>query len=355
MRSFRCACGRPVYFENDRCLGCDRVLAFDPRRLALRPLRPEDRYCASHANPRSCNWLTFEGALCVACGLNEMVPDLSDPRRLALFREVEKAKRRLLYGLLALGLPVHSRANHPDGLAFRILADARLDGGEVDAAAADAVLTAHTEGCITVNLLEADPCLRERMREAMNEPYRTLLGHFRHESGHYYWHRLVGQVVGQGDAAERFRALFGDERAPYQERMAAYYRDGPPADWARTHITAYQASHPWEDFAECWAHYLHIVDTLETAAHAGLGFAGEAARDPFAAGLGVDDLLDDWSRLCPALNDLNRSMGQADAYPFAVPPPARAKLAFVHDLIRASGRAGERPGSCPAGASSACP
>lgn len=329
MRSFRCACGNAVYFENDRCLACDRALAFDPRKLTLRAVEREDRYCASHANPRSCNWLAFEGALCSACGLNEVVPDLSAPRRLPLFREVEKAKRRLLYGLYALGLSVPSRANHADGLAFRILADARLDGAPLDAPDADAVLTGHAEGRITVNLLEADPCLRERMREAMDEPYRTLLGHFRHESGHYYWHQLV-----RGDATERFRALFGDERAPYQERMAAYYRDGPPADWARTHIAAYQASHPWEDFAECWAHYLHIVDTLETAAHAGVKFGGQAARDPLAGRHDVDALLRDWSRLAPVLNDLNRSMGQPDAYPFALPPPARAKLAFVHDLIR---------------------
>ena len=351
MRSFRCACGNAVYFENDRCLACDRALAFDPRQLTLRTVGPDDRYCVSHANPRSCNWLAFEGTFCIACGLNEMVPDLSDPRRLALFREVEKAKRRLLYGLLALGLPVHSRASRPDGLAFLILADARLDGEELDATPADAVLTGHAEGRITVNLLEADPCLRERMREAMNEPYRTLLGHFRHESGHYYWHQLVRQ----GEIKERFRALFGDERAPYPERMAAYYRDGPPADWRRRHLTAYQASHPWEDFAECWAHYLHIVDTLETAAHAGMGFGGEVAGDPLATAPSVYALLRDWSRLFPMLNDLNRSMGLPDAYPFALPPPVHDKLAFVHDLIRASGSAGERPATCPEGASAPCP
>ena len=352
MRSFRCVCGNTVYFENDRCLACDQALAFDPRRLTLRPLEPGDRYCASHANLGTCNWLAFEGDLCSACALNEVVPDLSAPRRLPLFREVEKAKRRLLYGLYALGLPVPSRASQPDGLAFRILADARLDGAPLDAPDADAVLTGHAEGRITVNLLEADPCLRERMREAMNEPYRTLLGHFRHESGHYYWHQLVGH----GETTERFRALFGDERAPYQERMAAYYRDGPPADWAQTHIAAYQASHPWEDFAECWAHYLHIVDTLETAAHAGLGAGDEAVRDPLAGQQGVDELLRDWSRLFPALNDLNRSMGLPDVYPFALPPPVRAKLAFVHDLIRASSSTGERPGRCAgAGANSPCP
>ena len=337
MRAFRCACGAAVYFENDRCLNCNRSLAFDAARLTVRPVEADDRYCASHARLGTCNWLAADGASCLACALNEVVPDLSAPRRLALFAEVENAKRRLLYGLLALGLPVKSRASHADGLGFRVLADARLDGAPLDAAA-DAVLTGHAEGCITVNLMEADLCLRERMREAMNEPYRTLLGHFRHESGHYYWHRLVRQ----GDATRRFRALFGDERAPYKESMEAYYRNGPAADWPRVHIVAYQASHPWEDFAECWAHYLHIVDTLETAAHAALRFGEAALPDPLRADAGVDDLLRDFSRLAPALNDLNRSMGMPDAYPFALPPAARAKLAFVHELIRGARDAAAR-------------
>ena len=336
MRSFRCRCGAAVYFENDRCLRCHRPLAFDAARLTLRTVEADDRYCASHANPGTCNWLANSDAFCLACALNEVVPDLSAPRRLALFGELEKAKRRLLYGLLALGLPVQSHAAHPDGLAFRVLADARLDGAPLDAAADDAVLTGHAEGHITVNLLEADVCLRERMREAMNEPYRTLLGHFRHESGHYYWHRLVRQ----GEALEEFRALFGDERAPYKESMEAYYRDGPAADWSRTHIVAYQASHPWEDFAECWAHYLHIVDTLETAAHAALRFGEAALPNPLRADAGMDDLLRDFTRLAPALNNLNRSMGMPDAYPFALPDAAHGKLAFVHNVIRAAAAQG---------------
>lgn len=345
MRSFRCTCGAAVYFENDRCLNCHRSLAFDAARLTLRPVEAEDRYCASHASPGTCNWLAADSGYCLACALNEVVPDLSAPRRLALFKEVENAKRRLLYGLLALGLPVESRAAHPDGLAFRVLADARLDGAPLDVAADDAVLTGHAEGRITVNLMEADHCLRERMRVAMNEPYRTLLGHFRHESGHYYWHRLVRQ----GEAVERFRALFGDERTPYRDSMEAYYRHGPTTDWSRTHIVAYQASHPWEDFAECWAHYLHIVDTLETAAHAALRFGEAAVPDPLLANAGMDDLLRDFSRLAPALNDLNRSMGMPDAYPFALPSAACDKLGFVHELIRSTRAATAQgtPAPCP--------
>ena len=339
MRRFRCTCGNTVYFENDCCLECGRSLAFDPAKMAMRPLAAHESYCASHASPGTCNWLSTNGGYCFACRLNEVVPDLGVPRRVELFAEVERAKRRLLFTLFALRLPVEGRSTRPDGLAFRILADARLDGGTLDAAADEAVLTGHAEGSITINLLEADPYLRERMRARMNEPYRTLLGHFRHESGHYYWRELVvpGDIAG-------FRALFGDERLPYRESMEVYYRDGPRADWSEHHVAAYAASHPWEDFAECWAHYLHICDTLETAADAGLGFDGKPFPDPVRECVAADDLVRVWQRFGPALNDLNRSMGLPDAYPFALPPPVQDKLRFVHELIRRAG-AGAPP--CP--------
>lgn len=326
MRTFRCDCGNVVYFENDRCLECGRSLAFDPQRLIVRPVGPRERYCSSHASPGTCNWLAPPGGdYCLACQLNDMVPDLSAPRRLALFAEAERAKRRLLFTLFALDLPVEGRATRADGLAFRFLADGRLDGTQAD----DAVLTGHIDGTITINLLEADPKLREEMRLRMNEPYRTLLGHFRHESGHYYWRVLVTP-----EAIDRFRALFGDERAPYDESMARYYDSGPPACWQHQHVAAYAASHPWEDFAECWTHYLHIFDTLETAADAGLGFDGGTIPDPGRKDATMDDLTRDWRRLAPALNGLNRSMGMSDAYPFALPPPVLDKLRFIHALIR---------------------
>lgn len=346
MRTFRCDCGQKVYFENDRCLACGRALGFDLKRLALRPLAPNEAYCASHANPGTCNWLVgpaVDGSagegLCFACGLNDVVPDLTDAKRRALFHDVEKAKRRLLFGLFALGLPVEGRAARADGLAFRCLADERLEASTLDAAAGDHVLTGHAQGCITINLLEADPALREGMRLAMNEPYRTLLGHFRHESGHYYWHRLAGRNPAS------LRAVFGDERAPYQAAMDAYYQNGPPADWQERHIGAYAASHPWEDFAECWAHYLHIVDTLETAGDAAMGFDEQAVGDPLAADATFEDIMADWQRLAPALNDLNRSMGLPDAYPFHLPAPVLEKLRFVHDAIRAAGGAGAEGGA----------
>ena len=192
-------------------------------------------------------------------------------------------------------------------------------------------MTGHLEGRITINLLEADPSQRERMRIAMNEPYRTLLGHFRHESGHYYWQRLVADDP-QGSG---FRRLFGDERRPYRESLDAYYRHGPPDGWQESHVGAYAASHPLEDFAECWAHYLHMVDTLETAADHGLHIHNRAIRDPIDASPTeeFDRIVADWLELAAAMNDLNRSMGMDDAYPFRLTPRVIDKLRFVHALV----------------------
>lgn len=329
MRSFSCTCGNRIYFENDRCLACGRELAFDVEHLTLRPVRSGDRHCANRLALKTCNWLVSApgDAFCRACALNEIVPDLSDRRRIKLYYEVEKAKRRLLFSLLALGLPVEGRNERKDGLAFHILADGRLDGVDLDPAADEAVVTGHLEGLITINLLEADPHLRERMRMAMNESYRTLLGHFRHESGHYYWQRLVA-----ADPSE-FRRVFGDERKPYREALETYYRDGPPADWQDSFINAYAASHPLEDFAECWAHYLHMVDTLQTAAEGGVAIDGRRIRNPFSDEATFDSMFEDWQAASGVVNDLNRSLGLDDAYPFGMSERTAPKLRFVSHLV----------------------
>ena len=242
-----------------------------------------------------------------------------------LYHEVEKAKRRLLFTLMSLGLPVEGRTERLDGLAFRILADARLDEADTTFAAHDEVTTGHAQGEITINLLEADPRLREQMRLAMNESYRTLLGHFRHESGHYYWQRLVAH----GDCLEGFRSRFGDERRHYQDSLDEYYREGPPPDWQDHYVVAYASSHPLEDFAECWSHYLHMVDTLQTAADDQLALGDLRFADPIGTNLPFRQLIDQWRALAPAMNDLNRSMGLDDAYPFSLTAPVIGKLGFA--------------------------
>jgi hypothetical protein len=203
------------------------------------------------------------------------------------------------------------------------------------------VVTGHHGGVITMDVAEADDALRERQRQAMDEPYRTLLGHFRHEIGHYHWDRLVDGT----DWLEPFRALFGEEREPYGDALDAYYRDGPPDGWRDGFISAYATAHPWEDWAESWAHYLHMSDAVETAARIGLAAsaAGAIVTRPFGRwALWRSDrpgaarflrLLNDWVGLTAVMNEMSRSMGQPDFYPFVLSAPVVAKLHFIHCLI----------------------
>jgi hypothetical protein len=364
-RSSRCRCGRPVFFANSRCTACEAELGYEPElghvfalepaeegwRLAALESDPVEgptcyRRCASFESPSGCNWLVPKEdhrLLCRACRLNRTIPDLSQPGNPALWRQVENARRRLIAQLISLGLPVASRVPVQDedprcGLMFDVLS---AQPG------APPVMTGHTHGLITLNLQEADDAVRERTRSAMGEPYRTLLGHFRHEVGHYYWERLVDGTAWHKD----FRALFGDERADYAAALRSHYAQGPPSDWALHHVSAYAACHPWEDWAETWAHYLHMVDTLDTALSFGLdggdidfeieAFGPEALWRPAAPGAaGFLEFVNAWVELTGALNELSRSMGQPDFYPFVLPRLAVGKLQFVHAVV---GEASELP------------
>jgi hypothetical protein len=257
---------------------------------------------------------------CLSCRLTRVIPDLSRPQNRGLWYRTEVAKRRLIYSLLDLGLPVVGKhIDAEQGLAFEFRDD---------------VLTGHDEGVITLNIAEADDAERERRRTELHEPYRTLLGHFRHEIGHYYWNLLIRGSERLAD----WRRLFGDERADYGEALRRHYAEGPAADWHRNFVTAYAASHPWEDWAETWAHYLHMTDCLDTAAASGITLrsthAGTTQRVKVpASGNDFDRLTSSWMSLTCVLNNLNRSMGMADAYPFVLPAPALAKLRFVHELV----------------------
>jgi hypothetical protein len=208
-------------------------------------------------------------------------------------------------------------------------------------------MTGHASGLITLNLAEADDPERERQRKSMGEPYRTLLGHFRHEIAHYYWDRLVA-----APRIDEFRRLFGDEREDYEASLQRHYANGPAPDWPERFVTSYASSHPWEDFAETWAHYFHMIDTLETAFAFGMRLRPKVAKgadlsaaidfDPYVSEM--DRIIDAWLPLTFAANSLNRSMGQPDLYPFVVPPPVIWKLTFIHDLIHAVG-SGRQPGN----------
>ena len=293
------------------------------------------RFCAN-AQDDGCNWLLNDSCgeeFCLACRHNRTVPDLSDPENRLNWQKLEIAKRRLFYTLLQLGLPLVNRDDNPEsGLAFDFLADPASEG--------EKVMTGHDNGIITLALKEADDAEREKRRTFMHEPYRTLLGHFRHEIGHYFWDRLVADE-GKYDAC---RAVFGDEQKDYGDALKEHYEHGAAPDWQDHFVSTYATSHAWEDFAETWAHYLHIVDSLETASSFGLKVDPKEVENeelhvnvrlnPYRA-KNIEQLINVWLPLTYALNAMNRSMGLNDIYPFVLSPEAIAKLGYIHQLVHA--------------------
>ena len=349
MKLFACQhCGNLLYFENTACEACHHRLGYLPGRETLSALTPESdngttystmaeppvrvRLC-DNASYLACNWLVDAdgpSGLCAACRHNHTIPDVSVPENLSQWRQIEWAKHRLFYTILKFDLPVPAAGEADEPLTFDFLADPP---------SGPKVMTGHDNGRITLALKEADDAQRTALREAMGEPYRTLLGHFRHEVGHYYWDRLVRD----GGRVDACRAVFGDESADYDAALRTHYEQGAPADWQEHFISAYATTHPWEDFAETWAHYLHIVDTLETARSFGMHVAPTVASGPeLTTDLSFDPyrapsaqaLVSAWLPLTYALNSLNRSMGHSDLYPFLLSSPVLAKLQFIQDLVQ---------------------
>jgi len=345
MKLFSCPhCGGRLYFENAQCLNCGSLVLYDPDAVGFVLLDPDKPACAN-ATECACNWVAEgEKPFCRACALNKTIPDMSIAGNRERWIGVEAAKKRALYSLLAFGLPVAPKANPDDemGIAFDFLADPIVG----DQPTGERVLTGHDNGLITLNVAEADSSEREKMRAEMGEPYRTLLGHFRHELGHYYWDRLI-----RDDPArlERFHALFGDENADYDAALQQHYAQGAAPDWETRHISPYAASHPWEDWAETFAHYLHITDTLEMVRALNIPLArldtdagdelppGDKGQPPVADGAPpaepFERTLARWLVLSEASNSINRCMGLPDLYPFVISPAAAEKLGFVNELL----------------------
>lgn len=288
--------------------------------------------CANGVQHKVCNWMVSNDnpdKFCLSCGLNEVIPDLSVPGNLERWHKLEMAKRRLLCTILLLGLPMDGNASCPT-LRFRFLSDA---GGQ------ETVMSGYLNGVITLNIAEADDAERERRRVNLHEPFRTLLGHLRHEIGHHFWSRLIDN----GPRLDAFRQLFGDERNDYGAALQAHYANGAPPDWQTRFVSAYASAHPSEDWAETWANYFHIVDTMESAASFGLRLrpnhpsSASMTADPKAVAkpnAEFDALMENWFPLTYALNSLNRGMGLNDLYPFVLSNPALEKLRFVHDVVR---------------------
>lgn len=344
-------CARLLHFEARICPNCRFTLGYCPDAEGFLFLGDnlttwrdaageahDDVVCANNDAHGVCNWLVPRNdpvGFCRACRHNRTIPDLSVAGVPERWGKIEAAKRRLFDTLIRLGLPLETAADvrRPgtgQALAFDFLYDP--DG---EARGKARVITGHDGGVVTLNLIEADDVERERIRRRMGEPYRTLLGHFRHEVGHHFWARLVEN---DADELAAFRALFGDERTDYSAALSRHYGGGRA--WTTDHVSVYATAHPWEDFAETFAHLLHMIDGLATLA----GFAvtmralpghGDAAVtvafDPYRAS--TADLVGAWVPFSFAENAIARSMGQPDLYPFHLSERIVEKLDFANRIV----------------------
>ncbi|MBK8972828.1 MAG: putative zinc-binding metallopeptidase [Hahellaceae bacterium] len=367
MNLFRCTCNESptLFFENTHCAACDRLVGFDPGSLKMKPFKPDPilegiwrdeagapfSKCVNWQQHNVCNWMvalpnSFEGSMdlsppfCLACRCNLVIPDLSNNLNQILWGRMEVAKRRCLYTLSALNLPFLDCPHLPADLAtlrFKFMNDKTPDSHfRRPIAGVPPVITGHLNGTVTINLAEADDVARTHTQSEMDENYRTLLGHFRHETGHYYW--SVFDRLDPGFAS-RCRDTFGDERLDYTAALERYYATGPVENWQETFVSPYASAHPSEDWAECWSHYLHMLDTLETHSSFSALLRGFESADSLTTEdihshrVSFDALMTRWMDMTVYLNGLNQSMGMPDPYPFVLTVSVQAKIRCIHEEI----------------------
>ena len=348
-------CGRPTHFEVRVCPDCAFTLGYDPQSDAFLFLGDDATtwrdangaahdvvVCENNNAYAVCNWLVGRAdpiQRCRACRHNNTIPDLTAPTVPERWGKIEAAKRRLFHTLLRMNLPIETQAEVKGGGRFPGLAFDFLYDPIGEQTGTVQITTGHEAGLVTLNLLEADDVQREKMRTGLGEPYRTLLGHFRHEVGHFYWSRLI-----EGTAeVEQFRAVFGDERISYEEAMQQHYGQ-PGGGWTTDYVSSYATMHPWEDFAETFAHLMHIIDALATIEGFGMRMAkwrGDASEaevdfDPYRAD--TARLIGEWIPFSFAENVINRSMGQPDLYPFHLSDTIVAKLDYINRLLQRAGQ-----------------
>ncbi len=351
MKLFQCThCKNTVVFENHTCVNCGYFLGYSSyynQIVSLDSTLPQWHlnelgnksytYCKNHIHSL-CNWLVDAGdhsEFCLACSLNRTIPHLLNTDNLDKWKQIEFAKHRLVYQLLRFRLPVVSKmVDEQQGLCFDFLAKDDLSEGSKD------IKTGHANGVITLLISEADPVIRERIKQQMSERYRTLLGHFRHEVGHYFWDRLIRD---NPTLLQQFRSIFGNESQSYDNALENYYKNGPQVNWQNVFISKYASSHPWEDWAETWSHYLHLTDMLETAYNFGIqidpkimaseNFKMNASFDPYLE-TSFKNFMDTGIPLLFALNSMNRSIGEDDPYPFIISEPVKRKLEFIHNVLK---------------------
>jgi hypothetical protein len=328
VKAHRCRiCGNPLFFENTRCESCGSALAYSLVEDAIVPLT-DGRYVAADGTAgypcandlAACTWLAADaGAFCASCALTRTRPADGDEAGLAGLVIAERAKRQLVRELHRIGIPLIPQGSPADtagtGLAFDLLSDTP-----------EGVVIGHDDGVITINLAETGDAYRERMRIQLDEPYRTMLGHLRHEVGHY----VEWLLLETPDRMTEVRDVFGDEREDYGDAVTRHYDQGPPQDWRESYISSYATMHPYEDFAETWAHYLHIRDAIETAREYRI-LPDRQSPHPFSR-----LVTEVWLPLAVGLNMVNRSMGQNDLYPFVITAPVLTKLDAVDAMLARS-------------------
>ena len=343
MKIFQCGhCEHPLFFEDYSCENCGhlsgyrdgdrKMLTFDPGRPSLISDREnmEYKYCKNNGH-HVCNWILEKDDpvdYCRACQLNRTIPNLSDGTNFLKWKNLERAKHRLIYQLQKIGLHLVSKMNDDKGLCFDFIAKRQNPN----------IMTGHANGVITILLREADSVFREQIRTQLQEPYRTLIGHLRHEVGHYFWQQLV---FPNKNILKNCRAIFGNDEMNYGDSLQHYYKHGAPEDWQVSFISKYATSHPWEDFAETWAHYLHIMDLAETAHFFGLRVNPPEMSDEMKTEVTIDPYSVEEFRtvvatcvpLSFAVNSMNRSMGIPDVYPFVITPVVIEKMSFIHELL----------------------
>ena len=343
MKIFQCGhCNHPLFFENNKCENCGHIsgyrdldrqmLTFDPFNSSLLSDREkiEYKYCKNKEHG-VCNWLVvndYSQVYCRACQLNRTIPNLSDKKNFQKWQNLEVAKHRLIYQLQKIGLDLPSKMTNEEGLCFDFIAKNNDPK----------IMTGHSNGVITILLREADSALREQIRKEMQEPYRTLIGHLRHEVGHYFWERLIFR---EQNVLPEFRVIFGNEEENYSDALQNYYKNSTPEDWRDAYISKYATSHPWEDWAETWAHYLHIMDMVETAHFFGLEVNSKqisekmkitSTYDPYKV-KDFKTIVQTCVPLSFAVNSINRAMGIPDVYPFVITPTVVKKMNFIHELL----------------------
>jgi hypothetical protein len=345
MKTYTCACGAPLYFDNTLCLNCNSLVGYEPHSDGMVRLNEGTwQLCSNGRAYGVCNWVipSESAGLCRACQVNRTIPDLSIPENLHLWRKMETAKRRAVYWLLRRRLPVRSKIEEPE---YGLSVDFLLPQNGLP------VLTGHDHGVLTFNLNEADDSHREGNRNKLGEPYRTLLGHFRHELAHYYWWLWFERGAAPENWIAAVRGVFGDDRRDYVTALQTHYQSGPPPGWNASFISAYATTHPWEDWAETWAHYTHITDALETARCGRLICQAKATPwslkpedvklpPPFdkESGRNFLEIIYNWMALAPALNEMSLSLGHSDLYPFSPTPGVLRKMHLIHAMVASPNR-----------------